>query len=539
MATIEGGLERSRLARAGGLLLAGRPMVAFVAVLLTTGGHTMNLREMGMSRGWVAAEVYALQSCYLFSLAMMMLACPTLNLRWTCRRLTQCGLVLAVAGAIVNVMEFSEPLSAALIGRAMAGAGSGMVVYSVPRLLDRRWEGPVAWAVILCPVIGPGAVATATMTYESSDWQHGFLFEGAAAAIGLLALQSMARTPESSPRPARGSLAYLPSLIVASAALLYILHWGQLYGWLESPDIAYAASVFGAALAISLFLAWPQLNWRILGENWVRLALYFFGGVCQFFHAYIMNVYGGTMVNLSSWQRAWMIWPLPIGIATALIAAALVLPYLRRHRETRAVVLPAAIVGLLLLSYGLHLCYVSMIEWPYWDIRDVVELNWFPAPGQWELAPGRFLMGVGIGLFMLAMDAQFSPDPVREETVRPFLNVVQFFGGGIAAAVLINFMIIGHKVHYSYSADRDTIQAEELSRRAEFLNDLLRQAGQDAPDQSAQVLMYRFVNYEADNLVFATVYAAFLFVSLCTAGFFLGLLIWRLLHRSRYPPLGG
>ena len=148
-------------------------------------------------------------------------------------------------------------------------------------------------------------------------------------------------------------------------------------------------------------------------------------------------------------------------------------------------------------------------------------------------------MGMGIGLFMVAMDAQFSPDPMREETVRPFLNVVQFFGGGLAAAALINFMIIGHKVHYSYSAERDTIQADELSRRDEYLIDLLHQAGQDAPERSAQVLMYRFVNYEADTLVFATIYVAFLFVSLCTAGFFLGLWIWRWLRRLRYPPLGG
>jgi len=527
MATIEAGFESSKLSRAGNVLLAGRPMVAFVAVLLTTGGHTMNLREMGVSRGWVAAEVFALQSCYLFSLAMMMLACPALSQRWSCRRLAQWGLVLAVAGSVLNVVDIGDPLSAALVGRAVAGAGSGMVIYSVPRLLVPGWKGPLAWAAILCPVVGPGAVSAATMMYESSDWQHGFLFEGGAAAIGLLVLLSMAETPESSRQPPRGSLAYFPGLIVACAALIYVLHWGQLHGWLEGPDIAAASAVFAFAAAVSLSLAWPRLDWRILGENWVRLALYFFGGTCQFFHAYIMNVYGGTMVNLSSWQRAWLIWPLPIGIA-----ASLVIPHLRPRRGRVVLGLPAAIVGLLLLSGGLYLCYEHMMEWPYWDVRDVAELNWFPAPGQWELAPGRFLMGMGIGLFMVTMDAQFSPDPEREETVRPFLNIVQFFGGGIAAAVLINFMIIGHKVHYSYSAERDTIQAEELLQRGDLWTDLLRQSGQDAPDQSSQLLMYRFVNYEADNLVFATIYAAFLYVALGVAGLFSGVWILRRLRRS-------
>jgi hypothetical protein len=62
MATTEPTSISSRLARTGRILLAGRPMVAFVVVMLITGGHTMNLREMGASRGWVAAEVYSLQS---------------------------------------------------------------------------------------------------------------------------------------------------------------------------------------------------------------------------------------------------------------------------------------------------------------------------------------------------------------------------------------------------------------------------------------------------------------------------------------------
>jgi len=532
MATTEAGLESPGPTRVGSVLLAGRPMAALVAVLLTTGGHTMNLRELGMSRGWVAAEVYSLQSCYLFSLAIMMLACPALNRRWSCRLLAQWGLVLAVAGSALNVVDIWDPLSTALVGRTAAGVGSGMVIYSVPNLLSPQWESPLAWAVILCPVVGPGVISAATMTYESSDWQHGFLVEGAAAGIGLLALLSMAETPESPPRPARGSLTYLPGLIVASAALVYVLHWGQLHGWLEGPDIAAASAAFVVASAVSLALAWPQLDWRILGENWTRLALYFFGGMCQFFHAYIINVYGGTMVNLSSWQRAWLIWPLPIGIAASLLAAPLIIPHPRRRRGRTTRGLPPAIVGLVLLSVGLYLCYQHMMEWPYWEIRDVVDLNWFPAPGQWELAPGRFLMGTGIGLFMVAMDSQFSPDPEREKAVRPFLNVVQFFGGGIAAAVLVNFVIIGHKVHYSYSAERDTIQAEELLQRGELLTDLLRQSGQDAPEQSSIALMYRFINYEADNLVFATVYAAFFLVALCVAGLFFVLWISRRLRRS-------
>ena len=46
-------------------------------------------------------------------------------------------------------------------------------------------------------------------------------------------------------------------------------------------------------------------------------------------------------------------------------------------------------------------------------------------------APGRFLMGLGIGLFMIAMDTMVSPDPEREERLRLFLLVMQFYGSGI------------------------------------------------------------------------------------------------------------
>lgn len=530
MATTEPAPAPTGWARYWEVLLSGRPMVALLAVLLTTGGHTMNLREMGVSQGWVAEEVYALQSCYLFSLALTILACPALGHRRAGRHLTHWGLVLAVIGPALNVVETGDPLSTFLIARVVAGAGAGMVIYFAPLVLGPRWRVPVAWVFILCPVIGPGVVSAATMTDESSDWQHGFLFEAAAAAAGLLALLSMKEVPDSPSRSPRGSLAYLLPLAVASAALIYVLHWGQLHGWLESPDIVTATVVLAFATASALYLAWPQMDWAMVRENGVRLGLYFFGGMCQFFHGYLMNVYGGSLVNLNSWQRAWLIWPLPVGIAASLIAAALALPYLHRRRGRVILGLPVAIAGLLLVAGGFLLCYRESMEWPYWAVRDVVDLNWFSAPGHWELAPGRLLIGVGIGLFMVVMDTQFSPDPTREKTVRTFLHVVQFFGGGLAAAVLVNFLSIGHKVHYSYSAERDTIQAEELVRRGEILTDALHQVGQPSPERSSQVLLYRFINYESENLVFASIYIAFSLASLSVAGVLFGLWVWHRIH---------
>lgn len=514
-------------------LLAGRPVIALAAVLFTTTGHTMNLREMGVEQGWVPAEFYALQTAYLFSLVLAMLACSTLGQHWSCRALAQVGLVLSAAGGFLNGLEDWAPMAIFLIGRAVAGAGAGMVIYFAPRLLDSRWSFAVTWGAILFPVAGPGVVSAATTLMRGvSDWQGAFIVEGIGAVIGLLALLSMDEAPESAPSPPRGSMAYLPLLIVAAAAVLYVQHWGQLYGWMESYDIAAATIVSGVTLAIAIWIAWPHLHFPALRENWIRLVLFLFGGLNQFFHGYTMNTYGGSIVNFSSWQRAWLIWPVPIGIA-----AALTLSHIRWRRQHLRLGLPGAILGLSMLAGGLYLCYEKTMEWPYWDPRSVVDLNWFPAPSHWELAPGRLLMGFGIGLFMLAADTLFSPAPEREEKVRPYLSVMQFLGGGIAAGVFVNFLLIGHPVHYSYATERDYIQAQELTVRFEGLASDIESNGGPAADRTTQGLLYRFVNYEADNLVFATIYAAFLAASLILAVVCTAVWTWRLRQRFRRPEL--
>jgi hypothetical protein len=524
MARIETISWRSKPARLWDFLLAGRPVVGLAAVLFTTTGHTMNLREMGAEQGWVAAEFYALQSTYLVSLALMMLACPALGQRWSCRVLAQTGLMLSAAGSFLNGLEVWAPLSIFLAGRAVAGAGAGMVIYFAPRLLDRRWEFAATWGAILFPVAGPGVVSAATTLVRGvSDWQGGFLTEGAGAAIGLLALLSMDQAPESPPSPPRGSLIYLPFLAAASAAMVYCLHWGQLHGWMESYDIAAAAIGSGTLVAFALWLAWPQLDFPVLKENGIRLVLFFFGGMNQFFHGYTMNSYGGSIVNFSSWQRAWLIWPMPIGIA-----AALALSQVRWQRRHLPLGLPGAVLGLSLLAGGLYLSYQQTMEWPYWEILSTLDLNWFAAPSHWQLAPGRLLMGFGVGLFMLAADTLFSPDPEREQKVRPSLLVMQFFGGGLAAAVFVNFLLIGHAVHYSYATERDYIQADELAVRFEGLAADIDRKGGPAADRTAQALLFRFVNYEADNLVFATIYAAFLAAAVILAGICALVWTWRL-----------
>jgi hypothetical protein len=527
-------IERSsspgRLARAWDLLLAGRPLFALVVAWLTTAGHTMNFREMGIAHGWVSTELYSLHTIFAVFIALSLLACPSLGQRISCRNLAQLGLLALAAASFFNGLVVHAPHVWFLAGRALAGASVGLVIYFAPRLLDSRWENPTTWAAIVLPVTGAGAISAATMIHAPSAWEWGFLVEGAAALLGLAALLSMAEMPERTPPVPQGSPAFLPFLVVASCALVYGLHWGQLHGWLESGDIVVAAALGTLALVLAFLLVRRRIDFLALKEGWIRLLLFFFGGGCQFFHGTSMNIYGGLLLNFSTWQRSWLIWSLPLGGATSLVTVRLV----RQHLQIR-VGLPGAIAGLLLLAAGMFHSYQQTIDWPYWQIQNVADLNWFQAPQHWELAPGRFVMGLGIGLFMVAMDGLVSPDPEREERIRPFLLVMQFYGSGVGIALLVNAFLIGHPIHYSYAAERSYIQAEEFAERQAVLRDALGQAGAPAPERQAETLLYRMVNYESDNLVFAAIYATFMAVALGLAALCLGLLIWRWLRAHPGP----
>jgi len=524
----ESAYRPGQLKHAWDYVLAGRPLFALAVVWLTTAGHTMNFREMAIGHGWVPAEVYSLHTAYLVAVSLVLLSSPALERRFSWRGLAQTGLMILAGSSFVNGIYLHATFSVFMAGRVAAGIGSGLVINFAPRLLDRRWENPTTWASILLPVAGSAAIAAATMLFETSDWPWGFLVVAAAALLALVALLTMTEEPELPPPSAQGSLMYLPLLAMGSAALVYCLHWGQLHGWLESSDIVAAALLCALSLALALLFAYPRLDFLALKEGWIRLLLFFFGGACQFFHGTSMNIYGGLLLNFSSWQRSWLIWSLPLGVATSLIAAR---PIRRRWRVSPA--LPGAIVGLLLLAGGMFAAHQRTIDWPYWQISNVTDLNWFQAPQHWELAPARFLTGLGIGLFMISMDTMVSPDPDREERIRPFLLVTQFYGGGIGIAVLVNFVLIGHPIQYSYTADRGYIQVEEISQRVAVLRDALSQAGDPAPDRKAEVLLYRTVNYEADNLVFAEIYATFAAAALALAGLCSVLMIWNWL---RPPP---
>jgi hypothetical protein len=223
-----------------------------------------------------------------------------------------------------------------------------------------------------------------------------------------------------------------------------------------------------------------------------------------------MGIYGGLLVNFSPWMRSWLIWSLTIGSTTALALGRIVW-------QKRSPGFGGATLGLLVLASGMYLSHRNTMNWPFWSLLNSVEFNWFAAPQHWQLALPRFLMGFGSGMVLLAMMTHASPEPQREARIRPLLQVAQFAGGTLSVGVLVTVLLAGHQLQYSYVADQGFIQAVERGDRQSRLGAYVTTAGAGAAARQAESLEFRAVNYQADNLVFASIYGGFLVASLVLA----------------------
>ena len=492
-------------------LLTLRPAFALVAAWLTTAGHTASFREMTAARGWVTAESYSLHSIYLLAVTLTLLAAPRLA-RWSgSYPLVVAGLTMLGAGSLVNGVLIYAPPEVLLLGRVLAGIGAGLVIRSAPRILPAGQEGRIAWAGIVLPAAGPVVIALAVEWSPWWSWQGGFLFEVVLALLSLALVLTIADPPDLDRDFAQGPverLDYLPAAVVAALSVWYVMHWGQLHGWLEGPDITAAMIVGSVAFSVLLWIVWPSLDPATLREGLPRLGLITYGGFVQYFNSLDMGVYGGLLVNFSPWMRSWLIWSLTIGSTTALAIGRIIW-------QKRSPGFAGAALGLLVLAGGMSLSHRNTMNWPFWSLLNTVEFNWFAAPQHWQLAPARFLMGFGSGMVLLAMTTCTSPEPLREARVRPLLQVAQFAGGTLSVGVLVTVLLAAHQVQYSYVADRGFIQAVERGDRHSRLAAHLDIAGGGgAAARQTEALAFRAVNYEADNLVFASIYGAFLVVSL-------------------------
>jgi MFS family permease len=504
-----GGIVKGALSE----VLARRPIFALAAAWLTTAGHTASFREMNAARGWVTAQGYGLHSIFLLAITLTLRAAPRLARRTGSYPLVVGGLAMLAAGSFVNGLLLHAPFELLLFGRVVAGIGAALVIRSAPRILPAGMENRVAWASIVLPAAGPVVIALAVEWSPWWSWQGGYLFELVLALLSLAIVLSITAPPDldrdSPPSPAE-SLGYLPAAVVAALSVWYVMHWGQLHGWLEGPDIVAAMIVGTVALSAVLWIVWPRLDPGMLRDAVPRLGLMAYGGFVQYFNSLDMGVYGGLLLNFSPWMRSWLIWSLTLG-STAALALGRIL------WRTRSPGYAGAALGLVVLAGGMWLSHWNTVNWPFWSVLNTVEFNWFAAPQHWQLAPARFLMGFGSGMVLLAMTTCASADPRREARIRPLLPVAQFAGGTLSVGVLATVLLAVHQIHYSYVADRGYIQSVELGDRDSRLAAYVATVGAGAAARQAEALEFRAVNYEADNLVFASIYGGFLVSSLLLA----------------------
>ena len=278
---------------------------------------------MTAARGWVTAESYSLHSIYLLAITLTLLAAPRLA-RWSgSYPLVVAGLTMLGAGSLVNGVLPHAPPELLVLGRVLAGIGAGLVIRSAPRILPAGQEGRIAWAGIVLPAAGPVVIALAVEWSPWWSWQGAFLFEVVLALLSLALVLTIADPPDldrdSPPGPVE-PLGYFPAAVVAALSVWYVMHWGQLHGWLEGSDITAAMIVGWVALSVLLALriVWPGLDPGTMREGLPRLGLIAYGGFVQYFNSLDMGVYGGLLVNFSPGMRSWLIWSLTIGSTTAL-----------------------------------------------------------------------------------------------------------------------------------------------------------------------------------------------------------------------------
>ena len=442
-------------------LLVLRPAFALAAVWLTTAGHTASFREMDAARGWVTAEGYSLHSIFLLAITLTLLAAPRLA-RWSgSYPLVVAGLTMLGAGSLVNgVLLHAPPELLAARPRARRdrrGAGDPLGPAHPARRPGRpRRLGGYRAASGRAGRHRPrrGVVPLVVLAGRLSVRGRAGTFVARARALDR-------RSPDLDrdfPQGPVERLGYLPAAVVAALSVWYVMHWGQLHGWLEGPDITAAMIVGSVALSVLLWIVWPGLDPGTLREGLPRLGLITYGGFVQYFNSLDMGVYGGLLVNFSPWMRSWLIWSLTLGSTAALALGRIVW-------QKRSPGFAGAALGLLVLAGGMSLSHYNTMNWPFWSLLNTVEFNWFAAPQHWQLAPPRFLMGFGSGMVLLAMTTRTSPEPLREARIRPLLQVAQFAGGTLSVGVLVTVLLAAHQLQYSYVADRGFIQAVERGDR--------------------------------------------------------------------------
>ena len=474
-------------------------IAAMATVWITTAGHTINFREMDAARGWISSIGYSLHTSYLFSIVLGLVFAQVNGASARPFMPVVVGLTMLAGGSFLNGTLLDAPLPLLAFSRFIAGFGGGLVLATAPALYGAGQGKLFGWAGIVLPSMAPPLVAFATFHYGWSKWEGAFLLEGVLASVALLAVVMVGPDNENNEVSQQVSAPiWFLALIFFLGACWYLLHWGQLEGWLESERIVAALAVAAIAAGIGVAFA-PKdgLVW-LMAASPVALILSVFAGFVQYFNVSDMGVYGGLFVNYGVWERSQLIWPISCGSGAALIIG-LLLPKYGGF----------SVIGLLAIAAGMALARERTMSWPYWRLLNQVEFNWFVAPQIMEFWLPRFLMGLGTGITLIGAQRRVLADAPMETKRRFLLTAGQFLGGGISIGILCLCLTRGTQFQYSFVADRGFFQEAIVEEYRGIVAADLKASGFHAPVAGARSISQKSAVYEANNLVFADIYGTF------------------------------
>jgi MFS family permease len=416
-------------------------------------------------------------SLFTLTMAALMITGSKLTDIWGRRRCFMIGIWVYGAGALITAL--SPTIRAMIVGfSVLEGVGSALMIPPIYILLTVSFEGTKerakAFGVISAmaglgaaagPLIG-GAITTALTWRASYAAEVGVIF-----IIWLLARARIQEQPATGPRPRLDLVGAALSALALAAIVIGILQ-ANTYGWVTArKDYEIGGRVIlaegsispvwlfvgGGLLLMALFVmhirratrrgAPVLINPRIFANRTSNLGL--ITQLSQWFMIvggmFVVSVYLQVSRHHSAIETGILITPATAGI---LLASAFAGRLARRHEQRNLVRSGFAVA---LAGIGLLMLLGKMTS------------------GTWQLAPGLFFLGVGIGVMLTAsvnvVQSAFSGEEQGEISgvSRSASNLGSSLGTAIAGAVLVAGIISGVTARANDSTVLNDQQKDELS----------------------------------------------------------------------------
>ena len=462
-------------ATAGGILLP-LALAQFLASY-DTSSMSVAISNIAHDLNTTVTGVQTAISLFTLTMAALMITGSKLTDIWGRRRCFIIGVWVYAIGAVIAAL--SPTIHVMILGySALEGAGSALLIPPIYILLTVSFEGTkerakafgvISGAAGLGAAAGPliGGTITTAITWRASY---------ALVALGMLTIWWLARSriherPLEGPRPHLDLLGAALSAVALASIVVGILQ-ANTYGWttarkdyeiagrviLEQGSISPVWLFVGAGLVLMALFAIhirradrlgrePLIRPRIFANRTSNLGLV--TQMAQWFiivgGMFVVSVFLQVSRSYSAIETGILLTPTTVGI---LLASALSARLARRFQQRNLVR-----SGFIIALAGIALL-ILMVK---------------ASDSTWQLAPGLFCLGIGIGVMLTAsVNVVQSSFPEKEQgeisgVSRSASNLGSSLGTAIAGAVLVAGIVGGVSTRANASTVLTDRQKEQLS----------------------------------------------------------------------------